>query len=85
MLLLNPLSLSLAVLAALSAWRTRWTRRAAIVAVIVAMLSALALIVKALPAFSQDNIPVILLLLPPHFAVAYGLWRRAYAPAIGAR
>jgi uncharacterized protein DUF4105 len=85
LLLLNPLSLSLAVLAALSAWRTRWTRRAAIVAVIVAMLSALALIVKALPVFPQDNIPVILLLLPPHFAVAYGLWRRASATAIATR
>jgi hypothetical protein len=81
LLLLNPLSLALAVLAVLSAWPggAGWTRRAAIVAVIVAMLSALALVVKAIPTFSQDNIPVILLLLPPHFAVAYGLWRRAGA------
>jgi hypothetical protein len=85
LLLLNPLSLALAVLAGLSAWRTRWTRRAAIVAAIVAMLGALALIVKALPIFPQNNIPVILLLLPAHFAVAYGLWRRASATAIATR
>lgn len=76
LLLLNPLALWLAVLALLSLRRERWARAAAITAVLVAMLSALALVLKGLPWFAQDNVPIILLLLPPHFAVAFGLWRR---------
>jgi cytochrome bd-type quinol oxidase subunit 2 len=78
LLLLNPLALWLAVLAVMSLRRDRWTRPAAITAVLVAMLSAVALIVKGLPGegFPQHNLPIILLFLPPHFALAFGLWRR---------
>ena len=47
---------------------------------LVSLASAVALVLKGLPGFTQQNVPVILLLLPPHFAVAFGLWRRA-APA----
>jgi hypothetical protein len=77
LLLLNPLSLWLAIVALLSVWRARWTRPAAIVAAIIAMLSALGLMLKGFPGFPQDNLPVIFLLLPPHFAAAFGLSRRS--------
>lgn len=76
LLLLNPLALFLAVLIPMSMRRARWLRPAAICAVILAMLGALALALKGVPGFSQNNVPMILLLLPVHFAVAYGLWRR---------
>jgi hypothetical protein len=36
-----------------------------------------ALVLKGLPWFPQQNLALIALLLPPHFAVAYHLWRRA--------
>ncbi|MNC88151.1 hypothetical protein D3C83_39400 [compost metagenome] len=74
--LLNPLALFAAALIPLSG-RVRWARAAAICAVILAMLAALALILKGIPAFRQANLAMILLVLPPHFAVAYGLRRRA--------
>jgi hypothetical protein len=77
LLLLNPLSLFLAALVPLSLWRPRLARAAAICAVIVAMLAALALVLKGIPAFSQDNLAMISLLLPVHFAIAHALWRRA--------
>lgn len=76
LLLLNPLALFLAALVPFSG-RPRWARPAAICAVVLAMLAALALIAKGIPAFRQENLALILLVLPPHFAVAYGLWRRA--------
>jgi hypothetical protein len=41
------------------------------------MLAAVALICKGIPVFRQENLAIILLVLPPHFVVAYGLWRRA--------
>jgi hypothetical protein len=76
LLLLNPLALFLAVLIPLSG-RRRWLRPAAICAVLVAMLAAIALILKGVPGFSQDNLAMICLVLPVHFAVAFSLWRRA--------
>jgi hypothetical protein len=77
LLLLNPLSLFLMVLAPLSIWRPRWLRPAAICAVIVAMLGAVALMLKGLPGPGQQNLPLLLLFVPPHFAAAYGLWSSA--------
>lgn len=77
LLLLNPLSLWLAALVPLAMWRQRWTRPAAILAVLIALLSAVALILKGVPGFTQNNVPLILIFLPPHFAIAFGLWRRA--------
>ena len=79
LLLVNPLALFVAILVLPAIWRPRFARAAAICAVIVAMLSALALIVFAVPALRQDNLPLILLMLPPNFAIAYELWRRAPA------
>lgn len=77
LLLLNPLSLFLMVLAPLSIWRPRWLRPAAICAVIIAMLGAVALMLKGLPGPSQQNVPLLLLFVPAHFAAAYGLWSSA--------
>jgi hypothetical protein len=77
LLLANPLALWLAMLSAMAVWRDRWIYPAAICSVVIALLSALALIVKGIPGFSQDNLAVILLLLPPNFALAYTFWRRA--------
>jgi hypothetical protein len=82
LLLVSPLALWLAVLAALSLVRDRWIYPAAICAAVIALLSAVALILKGVPGFTQDNTAVILLVLPANFALAYGLWRRATA-AIG--
>ena len=76
LLLLNPLALALAVLAPLSLWRPRFTRAAGIVAIVIALLSAVALVVKGLPG-SQQNLALIALLLPAHFAIAYHMWARA--------
>ena len=75
--LVNPLSLSLAVLAPLSFWRPRFLKPAAIVAILVAMLGALGLLLKGLPWFQQHNIELVALTLPAHFAIAYQFWRRA--------
>jgi hypothetical protein len=77
LLLLNPLSLWLAVVALVSMRRPKYTRATAILAITVATLSCLALLLKALPGFTQDNIALILLLLPPQLAIAVGLRRRA--------
>lgn len=76
LLLFNPLAIFLAPLILLSS-RARWVRPAAICAIVLVMLAALALILKGIPVFRQENLALILLVLPPHFAVAYGLWRRA--------
>ena len=84
LLLLNPLSLWLAVLVALS-WRTtRFLRAAAIVAAAIAASSVVALACKLVPG-TQDNIAEIALLLPPHLAIAASLWRsNTVAPASAA-
>jgi hypothetical protein len=71
LLLLNPLALWLAALIPMS----RFRRPAAVVAVIIMMLGALALVAKAIPG-SQQNVPLVLLILPIHIAVAYGLRAR---------
>lgn len=76
LLLTNPLSLFLAVLVLLSWWRQRFRRPAAILGTIVAMTAAIALILKGFPG-SQQNLELIALLLPAHFAVAFHLWLRA--------
>lgn len=76
LLLVNPLSLWLAVLVPLSIWRPRFLRPATILAFVIGGLAALALLVKPIPGFAQDNIPIILLLVPPHAAIAFSFWRR---------
>jgi len=76
LLLLNPLSLFLAVTALLSLWRPRFTRAAAMLALVTAALGVLALVLKPVPGFGQQNLALVLLLLPAHLAIALGLWRR---------
>lgn len=76
LLLFNPLALFVMSLVIMSMRNERWLRPAAICAVVIAMLGAIALLMKGLPR-SQDNVPLILLTLPAHFAVAHGLWSRA--------
>jgi uncharacterized protein DUF4105 len=80
LLVINPLSLWLGVLTAMSMRTARWLRPAAICAIVIAMLGAVALIINGLPGFPQDNLAIILLFLPPHFALAHGLWKRARLP-----
>ena len=75
LLLFNPLALYLAVLIPLSG-RSRWKRPAAICAIVLAMLAALAMVLKGIPVFRQENLAMILLVLPAQFAVAYALWSR---------
>ena len=83
LLLFNPLALFLAVLAPL-AGRARWRRPAAIAAIVLAMLGAVALLLKGVPPLRQDNLPMIFLVLPAQFAIAFGLWRRAAGRRTGA-
>jgi hypothetical protein len=75
LLLFNPLALALVVLMPLSLRNDRWLRPAAICAVLLAMCAALALALKGFSA-SQDNLPLVLMMLPAHFAVAFALRRR---------
>ena len=78
--LLNPLLLVLAVLIPLAmrqsasprARRNAWHSTA-----VVAGLSVLAVVVKALPWFFQRNWEVIALVLPVHVALAVLMWRRS--------
>ena len=78
LLLLNPLCLAVIPAAArfLRA-KPRFTRRAAILGSIVALMAAFALFSKILPWFAQANLHWILLFLPMHLAVALSLQRRS--------
>ena len=76
LLLFNPLSLFVAALAVLSIWKPRFARPTAIAAVIVAGMAVLALALKLVPGFRQNNVAMILLMLPAHLAIAFSLWQR---------
>jgi hypothetical protein len=78
-LLFNPLSLFLAALLVMSIRNARWLRPAAVTAILMALMAAVALIAKGLPGVGQDNLALVALVLPAHFAIAFGLWRRANA------
>lgn len=75
LLLLNPLSLFVALLAVLSIWKPRFARPAAIAAMIVAGMAVAGLALKAVPGFTQNNVALIALFLPAHAAIAYAFWR----------
>jgi hypothetical protein len=77
LLLVSPLALWLVPLSLFSIKFERWARPAAIISVIIAMLGAVALILKGVPGFPQDNLALILLVIAPQFVVAHGLRRRA--------
>ena len=76
LLLANPLSLFLAIAALVSIWKPRLARGASVASMIVAALAVVALALKAFPGGGQANLPLILLLLPSHVAIAVGLWQR---------
>jgi hypothetical protein len=76
LLLLNPLQLFTGGLLIASLFRERWLRQAAICAIVAALCSAVALIIKGIPG-TQNNIALICMFLLPNFAIAYHLWRRA--------
>ena len=78
--LLNPLLLVLAVLIPLAMRRSaseRARRITWLLAAVVAGLSVLAVVVKALPWFFQHNWEVIALVLPAHVALAVVMWKKA--------
>jgi len=75
LLLLNPLSLWLAVVVALSGRSVRLRSSAVILSAVIAALSLVALALKAIPMFGQHNVAEIALLAPAHVAIAIGLWR----------
>lgn len=83
LLVANPLSLWVAVLALLSVRNARWLRPAAITAALVALCSAMALVLHGVPGAGQENIAVLALTVPANFAVAFGLWRRHMTLAAG--
>lgn len=73
LLLANPLALFLALLAPLSIWRPRFARPAAVLALVIAALGVAALALKPVPGFTQHNVPLALLFVPAHVAIAVGL------------
>jgi len=77
LLLFNPLSLWLALLLVLSLRNPRWLRPAAVTSVLVALLSAVGLILHGIPGAGQNSLALVWLVLPAHFAIAFGLWRRS--------
>jgi hypothetical protein len=77
LLVVNPLAIWLAPLAILSARNARWARPAAITAVLIALCSAVALVLYGIPGAGQQNLAVLALTVPVNFAVAFGLWRRS--------
>lgn len=80
LLLLNPLALWLAATLVVSMRRSQYARQARIVAATIAAASIVALLVKAIPAFRQDNLALTLLLLPANVAILAGLWRTVPKP-----
>ena len=82
MLLVNPLSLLLGAAALLSVWKPRFARGASTAAIVIAALGVVALALKVIPGSPQQNLAVILLLLPPQVAMAIGLWRRSQSPRL---
>jgi hypothetical protein len=76
---LSPLAVILAVLAPLAVYRPRMRATAWRLAAAVVGLSMLGFMLKALPGFDQDNLPVIALVLPGHLALAWVLMRLARA------
>jgi hypothetical protein len=80
---LSPLALPLVALVPALAWRKRWARRGAVrLALVMAALSALALLLKLLPWFHQVNGEIIAFALPVNCAIAYAAWRLAGEPAV---
>lgn len=77
LLQLSPLALPLVVLVPLALYRPRRARIPYRIAVVVAAVAVLALLLKALPWFRQDNLHVIALALPVHLALAWVLFRVA--------
>lgn len=82
LLLANPLALFLALLAPLSIWRPRFARPAAVLALVIAALGVAALALKPVPGFTQHNVPLALLFVPAHVAIAVGLWRGSGTVAV---
>lgn len=83
LLLLNPLSAWLAVAIVVSLGKERFSRAVAQLAAVIAALSVVALAVKVIPGFTQNNLALILLVLPPNVAIALGLRRSAPALVAG--
>lgn len=78
LLLVNPLSLWLGPLAIMSLRNERWLRPTAITAVLIALCAAVALVLNGIAGAGQENsLAVAALVVPAHFAAAFGLWRRA--------
>jgi hypothetical protein len=76
---LNPLALALAVVAPLAVYRPRARPRARWLAVAVVAISLVGFVLKPVPGFDQDNLFVIVLVLPGHLALAWALTRLARA------
>ncbi len=86
LLLANPVTLPLAVLIPLAVSRPRWAGPAFAIATINVALGTLALLLKVLPG-AQQNMGVIMLLLPMHVGMLLGLGalraRRGPPPQVG--
>jgi hypothetical protein len=83
LLLINPITLPLALLVPLAISRPRWTRAAFALATIGAVLALVALCLKLAPG-AQQNMSVIMLVLPMHLGmlVAAGLLRARHATRV---
>ena len=81
LLVLSPLALWLALVVILSFRRPRYARAAVTTASVIALLAVLALAAKLIPGFTQQNVALIVLVLPAQLAIAAGLRRRVSADA----
>lgn len=84
LLQLNPLMLTLVLLAPALAFGARWAARPALwIATITAALSLLGLLLKPLPIFIQGNLPLIALTLPANLGLAWAVYRLSKERPVG--
>jgi hypothetical protein len=81
---INPLWLLIAVLVPLSAWRTSWAGARDLTARIAMLLTVLGVLVPVIPAFRQDNLAVVLLVVPMHAVAVWALRHLTAAPRAAA-
>jgi hypothetical protein len=71
----SPIALALAIAAPLALYRPHLQRFAWRVAAVVVVSSLLGVVLKVVPGFVQDNLPIAALVLPGHLALAWTLRR----------
>lgn len=75
LLLVHPLALVLVVLLMGGVFGSRWMLRASSwMGMTIVLLAVTALVLTLVPGIGQANAPILSLVVPAHFGLAYGLW-----------